>query len=141
MEVADSSEDEDFRPVLKSKRKKVSVSGVEKDKVEQNLLSSNKFSPLTDNNNNASQAEGGGTPVVPASTKLKGKQKQPPLVVKNLGSNKLLAVMVSCEVKPNYKMNRFEIKVICYIVNDFDTVRAQLKNHKVKSYTHERKSE
>ena len=98
MEVTDSSEEEDFRPVLKFKRKKISNGAVGKDNVEQNLLNNNKFNPLT-NNNNISPAGGEGAPVVPASTKLEGKQKQPPLVVKNLGFSKILAVMASCEVK------------------------------------------
>ena len=130
MEVADSSEDEDFRPVLKSKRKKISDGAVEKDKVEQNLLNNNKFSPLTDNNNNNNNvrpAEDGGTPAVPASTKLEGKQKQPPLAVKNLGFFKVLDIMLLCELEPDYKMNRFGIKKICYIIDNFDIVHAHLK--------------
>ena len=140
MEV--SSGEEDFRPVLKPKRKKISVGGVEKDKVEQNLLNNNRFSPLTDNNNNnASPAGGGGTPVIPSSTKSASKQKQPPLVVKNLDFFKLLEVMKSCDVKPEYKMNRFDIKVICYSVDDFDISREHLKKCKVQFYTHERKNE
>ena len=106
----------------------------------QNLLNNNKFSPLTDNNN-ASPAEGGGNPAVPAASLSTGKQKQPPLVVKNLGFFKLLAVMESCEVKPDYKMNRFDIKVICCSVNDFDIVRDHLIKQKVQFYTHGRKSE
>ena len=79
--------------------------------------------------------------MVPASAKTTGKQKQPPLVVKNLGFCKLLAVMESCEVKPDYKMNRFDIRVICYTVNDFDMVRVHLKRQKVQFYTHGMKSE
>ena len=79
--------------------------------------------------------------VVPASTKSTGKQKQSPLVVKNLSFSQLLVVMKSCDVKPDYKMNRFDIKVICYTVKDFDIVREHLKKHKVQFYTHGRKSE
>ena len=60
MEVADSSEEEDFRPVLKSKRKKISNGAGGKDKVEMNLLNNNKFSPLTNNNNNNVSPAGGG---------------------------------------------------------------------------------
>ena len=76
-----------------------------------------------------------------ASTKSTGKQKQPPLVVKNLGFSQLLVVMKSCDVKPDYKMNRFDIKVICYTIKDFDIVREHLKKHKVQFYTHRRKIE
>ena len=65
--------------------------------------------------------------MVPAASKSAGKQKQSPLVVKNLSFCKLLAVMASCEVKPDYKMNWFDLKVICYTVNDFDIVREHLK--------------
>ena len=134
MEVEVSSEEEDFRPVLKSKRKKISNGAGGKDKAEQILLNSNKFSPLTNNNNNnASPAGRGGTPVVPASAKTAGKQKQPPVVVKNLGFFQLLVVIKSCDVKLDYKMNRFDIKVICYTVNDFDIVREHLKKKKTQS--------
>ena len=136
MEVADSSN----RKKIKSNRKKISNGSDGKDKVEQNLLNSNKFSPLMNNNNNASPAGRGGTPVVPASTRSTGKQKQPPLVVKNLGFSQLLVVMKSCDVKPDYKMIRFDIKVICYIVKDFDIVREHQKKYKVQFYTHGRKS-
>ena len=79
--------------------------------------------------------------MVPTSTKSTGKQEQSPFVVKNLSFSQLLVVMKSCDVKPDYKMNRFDIKVICYTVKDFDIVRERLKKHKVQFYTHGRKSE
>ena len=125
MEVEVSSGEEDFRPVLKSKRKKISNGAGGNDKVEQNLLNNNRFSPLTNNNNNnASPAGRGGTPVVPASAKT---APSTTLGVKNQGFFQLLVIMESCDVKPDYKMNRFDIKVICYTVNDFDIVREHLK--------------
>ena len=51
MEGEDSSDADDFRVVLKSKRKQTIDDVVEEGKVEQNLLNNNKFSPLTVNNN------------------------------------------------------------------------------------------
>ena len=49
--------------------------------------------------------------------------------------------MKSCDVKPDYKMNRFDIKVICYTVNNFDIVREHLIKQKVQFYTHGKRSE
>ena len=60
MDVEDSSEEDDFRHVLKCKRKKISDGITDKDKEEQNLLNNNNANPLTDNNNNNASPAGGG---------------------------------------------------------------------------------
>ena len=145
--MEDSSEEDDFHPVQGKRRRKKSseVTGtvVEEGKIENNLLNSNKFSALADNknNNNAGSAGGGDAPAVPEPSKLVGKQKQPPLVVTNVGFYRFLDLMALCKVKPEYKLTRSGIKVTCFGVEDFNTVRELLLKYNVQFYTHERRSE
>lgn len=150
MEVEESSEEEDFRPVRGNRKRKKSSEvtgiGIEGEKVEKTLLNNNKFSPLADNknNNNASPAGGGDAPAVPPPGQSAGKQKQPPLVVKNTTDfYKLVAIVESCKLgfKPIYKLTRFGTKVTCFSVKDFDKLQELLKKKKVEFYTHDRRSE
>lgn len=59
-------------------------------------------------------------------------------MVTNLGFYKLLDVKALCK-EPEYKMNPSAIKVTCFSVEDYDTVRALLLKYKGKLYSHERK--
>ena len=168
MEVEDS-DDSEFQPVVKARRKMTTDTNVNGG--QEVLLSSNKFSPLAekttnnnnaipatgkttpvvspssksagakDGNNNANHAAGKTTPLVPPSGKSAGGKKQPPLVVKNMTFAHLAKVMSSCDVQPENKLTRNGTKLTCFSSEDFDTVQAHLKKHKVEFYTHGRRCE
>lgn len=133
MEVEESNDEDGFHTVCNRKRKKASGTIADDGEEEQKLLSNNKFGPLADKNNNNNNA-------APASTEA-GKQKQPPLVVKNTSFSKLTTIVSRCNVKPVYKLAKFGIKTTVFSAEDFDTLRALLDKYKVEYYSHGKRSE
>lgn len=103
-------------------------------KLQEQLLQRNSFATLAKQPNNQPSA------TVTTSSDNPGKEKLPPLVVKNAPFATVYEKMLLCEAKPVFKITRFGTKLNCSSSEDFTKVQNHLQRCGLEYYTHDQPS-